>query len=486
MSRDIHVRHWPAQRDDPYWTRAPQRTGYWLEEVARTSSSEPTAHQLLGDHKADVVIIGGGFAGLWVAYFLAEAAPNLHVAIIEADTCGSGASGRNAGFMTGWWDELDVLTNLYGEERAIQACIAIDESIAAIGDWCMRHDVDAWYRQGEYLAVATPGQHHLLDLPNVATAARLGRDASLGVINQDDLSHRIRSPLFGDAIRMPLAATIHPARLAKGLRRVVLEQGVTIYEHSPVITLRIDSRIEVVTTAGRLGAPKGVVTMGAWAGSLWPLRRLGITMASYIVATEPVPGFLAEIGWTSSECICDLRKALHYFRTTPDGRIIFGGGATRAVYRNARMIERSGAPKAPVAELRASMARFFPELTDVPFAAAWGGPVDFSPIHLPIVDTIDDDRLFFVYGFSGNGVAPSHAVAKELTKSILNASPLSDTWMPQISTLRHRFPMDPIRSLGARIIQEAIIRNERRQDHGQNSIWLSKFLSLPNQLGFPF
>lgn len=484
MTRDIHIRRWSSSRGDAYWSDIPKDPGYWLQEERSSAPRSPTT-ELIGDCEFDIVIVGGGFAGLWIAYFLAEASPDLRLAVVEASTCGSGASGRNAGFVTGWWDELETLIGLYGPERALVACKAIDKSINEIGEWCRAHEVNAWYRQGEYLAVGLPSESDQLDDASVRTAAHLGSGDSLRLISKDEVGRRIRSPLLGSGFRMPVAGTVHPARLAGGIRRVLLEKGVTIYENSPAVRLGAGSRVEVTTRLGRVRAPIGVVAMGAWGASLWPLRRLGVTMASYVVATEPVPEFLEEIGWVSGECVCDLRKALHYFRTTPDGRIVFGGGATRAVRRNPRTVERSGASEAAVAELRASITRFFPGLPNVRIVASWGGPVDFSPIHLPMVDSLINDHLYFVYGFSGNGVAPAHAVARELVNRILGLG-AKDTWVPNVGLLRRRFPVEPIRSFGVHMVQEALVRQERNQDNGKDSALLRSVISVPRHLGYHF
>src|ERR1700730_13449445 len=107
----------------------------------------------------DVVIIGGGLTGLWAAYFLSETNPNLGVVILEQDICGGGPSGRNGGFASGWWDELDNLVALYGAEAAVRACQAISRSIDSIGDLCARHGIDAWFVKAGYVFAATAMQH---------------------------------------------------------------------------------------------------------------------------------------------------------------------------------------------------------------------------------------------------------------------------------------------------------------------------------------
>src|SRR6202011_3498772 len=121
------------------------RRSWWLRE-ALAADPGATCPPLTRDATADVVIVGGGFTGLWTAYFLTETDPNLGVVILEQDICGGGPSGRNGGFASGWWDELDGLVALYGAVAAVRACRAISASIRGIGEFCERHGVDAWYR----------------------------------------------------------------------------------------------------------------------------------------------------------------------------------------------------------------------------------------------------------------------------------------------------------------------------------------------------
>src|SRR5256885_2029401 len=127
---------------------------WWLREALGVDPGQ-ACPPLARDATADVVIVGGGFTGLWTAYFLTERNPGLGIVVLEQDICGGGPSGRNGGFASGWWDELHGLVTLYGRDAALRACRAISSSINGIGEFCERNGIDAWYRSGGYMYAIT-------------------------------------------------------------------------------------------------------------------------------------------------------------------------------------------------------------------------------------------------------------------------------------------------------------------------------------------
>jgi glycine/D-amino acid oxidase-like deaminating enzyme len=137
----------------PSGTRSSAR-GWWFREAIEHDPGPPAA-ALAGHRSADVVVVGGGYTGMWTAHLLSEREPGLRVVLLEAEECGAGPSGRNGGFVTGWWDELPTLVDLYGSDGALAACRALDKSIDGIGEWTVRHGADAWFRRKGYLQVAS-------------------------------------------------------------------------------------------------------------------------------------------------------------------------------------------------------------------------------------------------------------------------------------------------------------------------------------------
>jgi glycine/D-amino acid oxidase-like deaminating enzyme len=373
---------------------------------------------LKGDVNADVVIVGGGFTGLWTAQFLTQAKPDLKVVVLEQDICGGGPSGRNGGFASGWWDELDGLISLYGQADAVRACRAISDSINAIGEFCSANGFDAWYKHAGYLYAATSAPHEAICEEMVALARDVGVPDDMRALSPQEVRARCSSPAFRAGAFMNDGASVQPALLARGLRRVLLGRGVTIHEGTPVTRLDEGPPAVAMTPGGSVRAPKAVLALNAWAVG-WPqLRRRLVAWSSYIVLTAPAPEKLADIGWTGGELITDLRTSVRYFRTTRDGRIAFGGGGGRA---SSTLDDSFTHDMRAVQEAAEGFRRLFPSFADVPLEDGWGGPIDVSPTHLPTFGSLEPGNLFYALGYTGNGVAPSHLAGKVIADLVAGA-----------------------------------------------------------------
>ncbi|HEX2195223.1 MAG TPA: FAD-binding oxidoreductase [Candidatus Limnocylindria bacterium] len=431
----------------------------------------------------DVAIVGGGYTGLWTAWWLTESQPGVRLVIVEQGTCGGAASGRNGGFVHGWWDQLPYLVELFGAERALQLAGLVDESVQAIGDWCAGHGVDAWYRKGGYLRVsASPSQDGEWRAA-VDTARRLGVPDQYVELTRDDVQARCASPVLRAGAWMPNAATVQPARLARGLRRVLADRGVVIREGAQVRRLRLDGNVTLETPAGRIEADQAVLAVNAW-GAGWPgFRTALLTWGSHIVMTEPVPNLLRDVGWTRGEAIADARFTVHYFRTTADDRIAFGAGVGAAGY-GGRVNGRFDADRRAEARARASLARFFPALADVTIADAWGGAIDISPDRLPLIGSRHGGRVHFAHGFSGNGVAPAHFAGRVLS-AMVGAPSGELARLPLVNRPHRPFPPEPLRFVGVRAVREALVRRDELQDAGRQVPWGLRLLTaVPKLLGY--
>jgi glycine/D-amino acid oxidase-like deaminating enzyme len=461
----------------------PGRTrSYWLREALATDFGE-ACPPLKGEVTADIAVLGGGFAGMWTAYFINLLFPNTRVVILEADICGGGASGRNGGFVTGWWDELATLVTLFGPDRALAACEAVSAAVPAIGEWCERHGIDAWYRNAGYLAVATSPVQEEIWKRICRLCTSLGRGDECYELDAKSVAKICKSPVFRSGVFLPNAATVQPARLARGLRRVLSATGVQIYENTPVVGVRPGSKVTIATPGGRVLADKAVVALNAWSGR-WPaFRRRLVAWASYIVLTPPIPDRLAAMGWVNGEGIADGRSTLHYFRTTPDGRIAFGGGGGQGY--GARTIGKSFThDQDAVLQTARGFYRLFPDLGDVPLEDAWGGPIDISSIHLPIFGTMSRGNVHYACGFSGNGLAPSY-VAGQVMAGLAVGGYEAATRLPLVEPKIRKFPPEPIRSLGVFFVRRAILQKDDREDAGRHVPLLADVVArLPRRFGY--
>jgi len=434
---------------------------------------------LARDGTADVVIVGGGFTGLWTAFHLKQAHPELGVTVLEQDICGGGPSGRNGGFASGWWDELDGLVKLYGPEPAVRACREISSSIDAIGQFCVEHAVDAWFRKSGYVFAATGPRHELLCGHMVRAAAEVGAPEEMRALTRDEVQARCGSPAFRAGAFMRDGASVQPAILARGLRRVVLGLGVSIHEGTRV--LRLESGPAAVTERGTVRARHAVLAVNAW-GVGWPaLSRRVVAWSSYIVLTAPAPDRLAAIGWTGGELISDLRQSLRYFRSTRDGRIAFGGGGGRA---SAAIGDSFTHDAVAVRQAAEGFRLFFPSWSDVPIEDAWGGPIDVSPTHLPTIGTLEPGNVHYALGYTGNGVAPSHLAGRVLADLAAGAD-TDLVRLPMVNPRRHLFPPEPLRSWGAAAVRRAIIAYDTAEERGVRPNPLASAVAhLPRRLGY--
>ena len=453
---------------------------WWLRE-ALAAEQDAQAKPLSVDIIADVVIIGGGFTGLWTAYHLTESKPDLKVVVLEQDICGGGPSGRNGGFASGWWDELDGLITLYGREQAVRACRAIGQSIDAIGEFCVKHDVDAWFTKAGYVYAATAPEHEAIAEEIVNLAREVGAPDELQALTAEELKARCASPAFRAGAFMRDGAQVQPAFLARGLRRVLLERGVTIHEGTNVTRLDAGPPAVAMTPGGSVRAPKAVLAVNAWAVG-WPqLRRRLVAWSSYIVLTAPAPEKLAAINWTGGELVTDFRTSVRYFRTTRDGRIAFGGGGGRA---SSRIDDSFTKDIRAVEEAAEGFRRLFPSFADVPLEDAWGGPIDVSPTHLPTFGSLEPGNLFFALGYTGNGVAPTHLAGKVIADLVREAD-TDATRLPMVNPKPRMFPPEPLRSIGAAVIRRAIIAKDTAEETGRrpNPV-MSAIARMPRRMGY--
>jgi glycine/D-amino acid oxidase-like deaminating enzyme len=232
------------------------------------------------------------------------------------------------------WFSLPNMRRRWGDEGALGVARAARDAIDGVESFCREQGVDAWFRRGGYLQVsAAPAQDGAWE-EAVAACRALGAIDSARTLTPDQVATRCASPAFRAGAFYPDAATVQPARLALGLRARLLSAGVEIHEHSVVRRLRgSPAGVEASTDSGSVRAGAAIVAIGAAAKSpRGPLRNTLTVTSSHIVLTEPVPDLLEEIGWTGGECITDCRTMLHYFRTTPGGRIAFGLGGGRIAF----------------------------------------------------------------------------------------------------------------------------------------------------------
>lgn len=389
-----------------------QTRSYWL------GLDEYTPNDALGgDLKVDVALVGAGFTSLWTAYLLLKENPGMSVAILEANAVGYGASGRNGGFaMTLVHRTLAHLARFVGDDAARQIYRAAERAVEHINQTVAEEGIECDIQQTGVITLSNTEPQDALIHDEFETAQRLGIE-DMKFFDKDAAQQLIRSPRIRCAVREDACSLVNPARLARGLKKVIERMGAKVYEGTAVQDWEETSGgVVLKTSGGTVTADRALLAPNAY-GSAWKSTRdYLLPIYSYICLTRPLTDAEWEsIGWQGREGAEDRRTGLHYFRPTIDGRILWGGrdpafhpDGPKAIYDTDPYI---------FGRMRETFDWFFPQLAGVPFEHEWGGPVAVTGNFLPAINWFDSakSRAAFAYGYNGHGVSISNLAAHAIT-----------------------------------------------------------------------
>lgn len=414
------------------------------------------------------MVVGGGYLGLWTALLAVTREPGRDVLLLEARTCGHAASGRNGGFceaslthglgngIARWPEELaDLLELGRANLDAIEAAVT-------------GHGIDCDFVRSGTLSVATAA-HQVADLAGEReVAAAAGHDLTL--LDREALAARVSSPTFRAALFDPDSAIVEPARLAWGLRAACLDAGVRIAEHTEVLDLAArDRSVDLRTAVGTVSARQVVLATNAARPLLRRLRLMVVPVYDYALMTEPLSSEQrSAVGWHGREGISDRTHQFHYFRTTRDGRILWGG--YDAVYHYASR-QRAAYEQRPETyeTLAANFFRTFPQLEGLRFTHRWGGVIDTCTRFTAFHGTAHDGRVAYALGFTGLGVGATRFAAEVALDQLAGL----DTPRTRLRMVRERpvpFPPEPLRWAGIRATTWSLARADRHE--GRENLWL--------------
>jgi glycine/D-amino acid oxidase-like deaminating enzyme len=434
---------------------------WWFDEALTFEGRPGAAPRLEGEDRADVVVIGGGFSGLWAAIALKERDPALDVVLLESSIIGRSPSGMNGGFMSGYRIYETAFAKSVGPKAAREVVDAGEEAQTAITAF-LGDDADrVWLSEEPTYLIATSA-HQLAQLEaRVAQAEKGGALEVPRLLRGKELHERLAFSTFKGALVTSKSATVHPARLVRLLRQRAIDQGVRVHEHSRVDDVSRAAPHVVTTEAGRVVTPR-VVLATNYRGTRTREGRLRLTtLSSYGLVTAPMPELLDRTGWGLGRGGRDARIFLNWFRSTPDGRMIHGS-AVGPIARGDRAAPAVGhAPT--VRRLVHDYRAIFPELAEVPIERAWAGPIDMSSDQFPFIGSRPGGSIAYGYGLSGHGVNAAWIVGQCLASVVLG---LDDRWArsPFVRRRPVRLPPEPLRYIAGNFIKKAVVRVEDALD----------------------
>jgi glycine/D-amino acid oxidase-like deaminating enzyme len=412
--------------------------GLWHATYGAYEPSPP----LEGEARADVAIVGGGFTGMATAHHLLAAEPSLRVSVLESEVVGYGASGRNGSFaMTVVGLGLDVLAKLKGKRFALAAHRYMEHAVDALGELVERERLDCDYIRPGFLRMATTPAYVERLQREIELAHSLGIEG-IGWLDRDAAREQVRSELYLGAWWEPRTALMNPLKLVRELKRLALRGGAEVHEHSPVLSISRDGGFRLVTPRGTLTSDRLVLATNAYSHLLDPLRRKQVPAWTYIVATEPLSAEqLAAVGWGNRQGVEDARNLVHYYRLTPDDRLLMGGGPVNLAF--GRDMERDSSPAA-WRHLEEHVGRLFPALRGVRITHRWGGPFSVTADLTPAIGHVGDQRCVYSLGCVGHGVSMTHMNAQVIRDLLLERrSELTES--PFVGRRLLPWPPEPVR-----------------------------------------
>ncbi|MEU9284129.1 FAD-dependent oxidoreductase [Streptomyces sp. NPDC048275] len=432
---------------------------FWYADDGFPAPREP----LPGDANADVVIVGGGYTGLWTAYYLKKAAPFLRVTVLEQKFCGYGASGRNGGWLYNGIAGRDHYAERHGHEAAVRLQQAMNETVDEVVRVAAEEGIDADIHRGGVLEVAyTPAQLARLKAFHAHELSYGEKDREL--YGARETAERVRVADVVGSTWTPHGARLHPVKLLKGLAAAVEALGVTIHEKTPVTEIRPK---HAVTPYGTVRAPYILRCTEGFTANLKGQKRTWLPMNSSMIATEPLTGEQwSAIGWEGRETLGDMAHAYMYAQRTADDRIALGGRGVP--YRFGSRTDNDGrTQQATIDALYEILVRFFPFLTGVRVEHAWSGVLGVPRDWCATVTLDRSTGLGWAGGYVGSGVATTNLAARTLRDLVQRdsgqAGPTDLTGLPWVDHKVRKWEPEPLRWIGVQGMYATYRTADRRE-----------------------
>ncbi len=429
---------------------------------------------LASDEKCELLIVGGGFTGLWAAMQVKEREPDTDIILVEQTFVGNGASGRCGGFLSSTLAHSETNVGYRFSDEADRLWELGTQNMKELLETLERYNIDARYEKTGTMSVALNPQYS----QSLRSEYELAKAAGDDVVwfDKNAVREQVNSPTFfaGLWYRGGQDGIIDPARLCWGLKEVLLNHfGVRIYEGTRLLGVKPIGKeaMQANCEGGVIRCDKVLMATNAFTSSIGKIRRSVIPIWDYQIATEPLSeAQLKKIGWGSSRhALSDYQNMFHYFRMTKDNRITYGGGAAVCYYYNNGIgINLDDAP-AHYEQLAQEFFETFPQLSDVKFSNKWGGIIATSTRFCMVPGVAYDGRVAWSVGYTGHGVAASRFGAR-IGVELLGYGPSDILDMKFVTEKALPWAPEPLRWLGVRFTQHALVKADK--NNGKRGLWL--------------
>jgi glycine/D-amino acid oxidase-like deaminating enzyme len=431
---------------------------FWHATVPGSLRPGPS---LDGDLDVDVAIAGGGYTGLWTAYYLRKADPGLRIAIVEREIAGFGASGRNGGWCSALFPtSLSKLARMAGRPAAAAMHRAMQETVDEVGRVVLAEGIDCHWAKGGTVQLARSRPQLERAQADVAEAREFGfGEDDLRLLSGAEASDMLAATGVTGGTYTPHCAAIHPARLARGLAGAVRRLGVALYEKTAVTSIE-PGRIR--TPSGTVRAEYVIRATEGFTPGLPGLRRAIAPVYSLMIATEPLPaGIWDQIGLNRRATFGDYRHVIIYGQRTADGRLAFGGRGA-PYHLGSRIRPEFDRAPAVFAALRRTLTELFPVLGDAEVTHTWGGPLGVPRDWCASAGLDRGSGLGWAGGYVGDGVGTTNLAGRTLADLILRRD-TSLVALPWVNHRSRRWEAEPLRWLGANAALRAMALADRAE-----------------------
>ncbi len=438
----------------------------WHDQEVRPEQLPPLAR----DEKCQLLIVGGGFTGLWAALQAKESMPDLDIILIESTFVGDGASGRNGGILESDLAHSQTNSDYHFPNESERIDELGRQNLKEYIESLDRYNIDARYENVGLMEVATR-EHHVKELRDEYEENKKSGSNAIW-FDQDEVRRQVNSPTYLAGVWTPgPGGIIDPARLCWGLKKVLLSLGVRFFEGTSMLGIKpMGTGMQTTCPDGTINSDKILMATNAFPSPQSQIRKSTIPIWDYQVATEPLSSSqLDSIGWKERYALTNRNNMFHYYRLTRDNRITWGGGGSVCYYYGSNTDQGVADPQERFERLSKTFFETFPQLEGIRFTHRWGGIIASSTRFCMVPGVAFDGRVSWSVGYTGLGVGATRFGAR-VGLELLGYHPSDILNMQFIKKKPLNWPPEPFRWFGVTMTRHALSKADA--NYGKPGLWL--------------